>query len=128
MKANVKYYKLRIFPARVGIVFDCNIVNDEIKRFKADYDEIGKNYYAGTYKFLKNGRLYCLVYLNKNKSKTLEIDADTIAHETYHVVVDIMEHMEENNPGEETNAYLTGYITQIFIKELIKEKYNVSLL
>lgn len=127
MKDTTKYYKLRIFPARVGITFDFKMFEEIFKKYCPDEEPLDKRFAGYTIDFLKNDRLYILVYLNIKYSNKFELDIDSLSHETVHAVKKAFKWIDEDDPGEEIEAYLTGYINQIFVKELIDKKYKINL-
>lgn len=112
-----------IFDHPINVVVSDNA--DELNQYIAKeigHDDSG-GFEARTYLVSSSGEMESYVLFNTSYNTT----AGTIAHESLHVVDDVMTLIGETNKGRETPAYLLEYVTNICSSALVKAGYTINV-
>ena len=117
-----KSFELQIYGSNIVYMYSDNL-QEVINKLKKDFVEDREINYAIKGGFqgvtlctISNNIKYHYVIIMKNKDKYEDID--TIAHEIFHLVNNILHSktIRYNQKNEETYAYLTGYLNKEFFK------------
>lgn len=119
----MKYLRQDIFPARFGITGDYGVYVKTLNRSKAGVEVAPiDDAYGQTADTVYRGRYYVLMYFNPEKHNCIGDLVNTIAHECTHAWQMVRKHMDEDqNQGDETEAYMIGWLTERALKAVVPE-------
>lgn len=111
----IAYFGMGPWPIYVGFTDSPKAFRKEMKRLKvANPPEFILNSHsnatAHTLEF--EGSLTTIITMEPAKGKPVEQVAALIAHEAVHVAQQLWEHIGEDRPGREAEAYLVQMVTQ----------------
>ena len=126
----VHYIDAGQWPVHIGFTNNEAAFNKEMKRLKVkNADFLASDHAdASTVSLIgEKGSLCLIVTLGSCEGKTMAQVAGLIAHEATHVAQRLWEHIGEDNPGTESEAYFIQMVTQACLEnfDLFNLDFNI---
>jgi predicted RND superfamily exporter protein len=124
---HIPYFQIDPFPVVFGIATSKKAFDREIKRLDIHLNDLSwSKKGARTNAFVSDSDEMCIIVsidTKAHKQSPPELRANIYAHEAVHVFQYVMEHVGEDEPGKEVEAYVIGRIVEQ-IHEHIESKIN----
>jgi len=118
-RACIVYFEMGQWPLQVGFTMDPKAYDAELERIRVHPDvrpEFPSNEaHASFFPHPEGGELTCIVAMASDLDRTDPEVIGLIAHECMHIVQELWKFIGETNPGDETEAYLLGYLVQLCV-------------
>lgn len=123
-KAHIDYFNMGPWHIFVGFTISPADFDKEMARLGVKGERFvgggGTNHAAATTHMLElKGYLTCIITLADNSKYDIAQVAALLAHEAVHVAQQLWRNCGETQPGDEAEAYLVQYITQVCLNVVI---------
>lgn len=122
-KPRITYFGMGPWPVYVGFTTKPKAFAKEMARLGiTDPPKFVANdhSHATLHTFTAGGPITMIITAHKDDEQSPEAWAGLIAHEATHVAQLLWEHLGEDQPGREAEAYIVQMVTQCCLQELFK--------